>query len=68
MRLLSFCYIHVFFSPVDLSDSFLCVSGGCVNFIVRCKENPVGKQYRSDQTPQNAASELGLHCLHMSSC
>ena len=30
-----------------------------------CLEVPVGDQYRL-QTPRFAASELGLHCLHMS--
>ena len=31
-----------------------------------CKEFPEANNTDSDQTPRSAASDFGLHCLHMS--
>ena len=35
-------------------------------FIQILIENPILKQWRPDQMPHSAASDLGLHCLSMS--
>ena len=42
-------------------------SGGFSLFNIFCTKIPVSKSIDPDQMPYSAASELGLHCLHMSS-
>ena len=39
---------------------------GLVYFYFILHENSISKQCRPDQMPHSAASELGLHYLHMS--
>ena len=50
--------------PLDHVISIVRFVGGCF-FPSILIEDTVSKQWRPDQTPYSAASNLGLHCLHM---
>ena len=39
--------------------------GGIFNFIQILIEHSVSKQWRPDQMPHSAASDLGLHCFFL---
>ena len=58
-----------FVHPDHLDESISVLGflfGECFHFYLFCIDIPINTHCRPGQTTRSVASELGLHCLHMS--